>query len=443
MMSLPKTFRQLEYLEFTNAQSLMIPKPRGYITGFGMEIKYNHLGAVTYDRTLYQYFSSGTSLGVGFYTYKSSTGITVFSYPSYSNSTSDVSLGAITDNNDHIISFRLLTSGKTNKAYFDGTEIVSKIYGDNNLNNGDSDVEMYKNIFIGSNFYKTPQYSGRIYYVKFFIGEDEIRNLVPVQRKSDNELGYYDLDSNEFFTNTLTTPWVAGPVVDENSINKVVYGNETLIDLTGDTVTAADVAQGKTFHLADGSQAIGTSEGGSLEIVNYTLKASYARYNGINYSYFIGFMITNPDGSIKYIPNIAPQIGTHLVANDIGSSWQKNTSTYNTQWGHEFGSGGTPTSGSPKYWTITGTCFKGATIRPYIVGYGYTSSGYKAQVKYNIFGNTGSKLFDAYTAAQNTTRVGGFWVCNPIIINSSFTCTNTISNSGSNISICTLNLTEI
>ena len=45
---------------------------------------------------------------------------------------------------------------------------------------------------------------------------------------------------------TYTTP----------EVNKVIYGNNTLIDLTSDTVTAADVASGKTFHLANG--AIGT-----------------------------------------------------------------------------------------------------------------------------------------------------------------------------------------
>ena len=52
------------------------------------------------------------------------------------------------------------------------------------------------------------------------------------------------------------------------AINKVVYGSETLIDLTEDTATAADVAQGKTFHLASGAQATGTSRtlptGGTL-----------------------------------------------------------------------------------------------------------------------------------------------------------------------------------
>lgn len=46
------------------------------------------------------------------------------------------------------------------------------------------------------------------------------------------------------------------------AVNKVVYGGNTLIDLTSDTATASDVAQGKTFHLADGTQATGTASGG-------------------------------------------------------------------------------------------------------------------------------------------------------------------------------------
>jgi hypothetical protein len=40
--------------------------------------------------------------------------------------------------------------------------------------------------------------------------------------------------------------------------NKIIYGGETLIDLTSDTVTKADVLSGKTFHLPSGTQAIGT-----------------------------------------------------------------------------------------------------------------------------------------------------------------------------------------
>lgn len=43
-----------------------------------------------------------------------------------------------------------------------------------------------------------------------------------------------------------------------NIINKVVYDGDVLIDLTGDTITAVDVINGKTFHLASGAVATGT-----------------------------------------------------------------------------------------------------------------------------------------------------------------------------------------
>lgn len=46
------------------------------------------------------------------------------------------------------------------------------------------------------------------------------------------------------------------------AINKVVYEGDTLIDLTNDTVTEADVMQGVTFHSADGVARVGTASGG-------------------------------------------------------------------------------------------------------------------------------------------------------------------------------------
>lgn len=44
-----------------------------------------------------------------------------------------------------------------------------------------------------------------------------------------------------------------------SAISKVVYGNQTLIDLTGDTITASDLAYGKTAHGADGELITGSS----------------------------------------------------------------------------------------------------------------------------------------------------------------------------------------
>ena len=43
-----------------------------------------------------------------------------------------------------------------------------------------------------------------------------------------------------------------------STINKVIYGGNTLIDLTADTVTASDVLKDVTFHLPSGAIGTGT-----------------------------------------------------------------------------------------------------------------------------------------------------------------------------------------
>lgn len=44
----------------------------------------------------------------------------------------------------------------------------------------------------------------------------------------------------------------------QNIVNKVVFDGDTLIDLSADTISAADVINSKTFHLADGTIETGT-----------------------------------------------------------------------------------------------------------------------------------------------------------------------------------------
>lgn len=82
--------------------------------------------------------------------------------------------------------------------------------------------------------------------------------------------------------------------------NKVIYGGQTLIDLTQDTATESDVVKGKTFHKADGSQAVGTFVGGgydyeyeygtipsgdiTVEQLNVTQNGTYTAPSGKAYS---------------------------------------------------------------------------------------------------------------------------------------------------------------
>lgn len=47
-------------------------------------------------------------------------------------------------------------------------------------------------------------------------------------------------------------------MANNQNVNKVVYGNNTLIDISGDNVTAGDVRIGKTFHTKDGASATGS-----------------------------------------------------------------------------------------------------------------------------------------------------------------------------------------
>lgn len=56
--------------------------------------------------------------------------------------------------------------------------------------------------------------------------------------------------------------------------NKVIIDGVTKIDLTGDSVTAADVAEGKTFHDASGTQKTGTKAEPKLQSKSVTITSN-------------------------------------------------------------------------------------------------------------------------------------------------------------------------
>lgn len=65
------------------------------------------------------------------------------------------------------------------------------------------------------------------------------------------------------------------------AVNKVIYNGNTLVDMTGDTVTAETLAEGATAHAANGERVVGTMTAvqyGKAQSLNNTQKAQ-ARTN--------------------------------------------------------------------------------------------------------------------------------------------------------------------
>lgn len=60
------------------------------------------------------------------------------------------------------------------------------------------------------------------------------------------------------------------------AINKVNYGNTTLIDLTDTTATASDVASGKYFYTNAGVRTQGTASGGGGKNIQAYMGMDYA-----------------------------------------------------------------------------------------------------------------------------------------------------------------------
>lgn len=54
------------------------------------------------------------------------------------------------------------------------------------------------------------------------------------------------------------------------AVNKVVLGEDTLIDLTGDTVSADNLSKGITAHNMAGEPIVGTMEAGGGKVYTFT-----------------------------------------------------------------------------------------------------------------------------------------------------------------------------
>ena len=126
-------------------------------------------------------------------------------------------------------------------------------------------------------------------------------------------------------------------------VNKVIYGGQTLIDLTGDTVTASDILTGKKAHDKSGAQITGTC---SYDADTSDANATAAEILATKTAYVAGSKIT---GSM---PNPGAVTGT------ISTKTQQ----YTIQNGYHDGSGKVSISSTEQAKIIAGNIRQGVTI---------------------------------------------------------------------------------
>ena len=58
----------------------------------------------------------------------------------------------------------------------------------------------------------TSTLNGKLYYLRLYDNNELVRNFVPCYRKSDNEIGVYDIVNNQFYANSGTGTFKMGPL---------------------------------------------------------------------------------------------------------------------------------------------------------------------------------------------------------------------------------------
>ncbi len=102
------------------------------------------------------------------------------------------------------------------------------------------------------------------------------------------------------------------------AINKVVYGGTTILDLTGDTVTADKLMQGYTAHDRSGAVITGTATGGG------PIEIGYDELSSVGYAQ-VGTAVT---GTPNYTPSGSVSYTTDTVGEATGGTLNYSYSNY-------------------------------------------------------------------------------------------------------------------
>lgn len=144
------------------------------------------------------------------------------------------------------------------------------------------------------------------------------------------------------------------------AVNKVEYGNTTLIDLTPTTATASDVASGKIFFTNAGVRTTGTASGGSstVDVVTTTPSSNSTSISfsvdgeplmfAVQWSYTSGSYMSG--SSTRYITSVISD-GTNCYGSSVYRSGSSGREYFYTTASYSY-SNGTLTVTSPSSSTL-------------------------------------------------------------------------------------------
>lgn len=218
------------------------------------------------------------------------------------------------------------------------------------------------------------------------------------------------------------------------AINKVEFGGDTLIDLTGDNAVASQVLDGRRFHLRNGTQTTGTMANIGIKTVdlrafNYPedIVDGYVASLRINTTLSGNASTSQVLSGSTFYSNSVSSLRTGTMPN-IGAVTETISAgdTYTIPEGYHDGTG-----------TVTATGGGGSIAVVYANGGGNTSSAYNSSVlDVGEVGNTCYYQFGGGGANAKTFSVQGS------LNNSSWTTITSTSNSANRITGFTGNNSE-
>lgn len=214
---LPNEYQEVEYIESTGTQCIDTGIPLNQYRKCEMEFSPTSIGTTQiidggYTNTLEQDDTRN-------YLRIDSDGMLNLQY-ARSNTSYKLSSVVIASNTKYAISYKMLASSCS--LTVNGTE-YSNLIGVTLITNGNN-VFLFGESFKDNNLTQTYEASAfiKLYTAKYYDSNGIlIRNFIPCYRKSDNEIGLYDLVNNQFYTNAGTGVFTMGKIVGKDYINLI------------------------------------------------------------------------------------------------------------------------------------------------------------------------------------------------------------------------------